>query len=541
VRATASTAVDQFPTDLIVFVFYAPSCEVYVYRVTGVNGGGGVVEDKSGKGCRVTVIVTLMCHVMFVDPALLYVLGELCRRELSSSSSSSSVAGGGGGSGSSCFADLTHGMESNVTLWQFLLELLLNNRYHQIIRWTNTDGEFKLLNAQEVARLWGMRKNKPNMNYDKLSRALRYYYDKNIIRKVMGQKFVYKFVAFPENARSEIMTYLFKINSDLKAGNVLLADDTSPSAVADREELSLSSSSSFSAVRRRQLPSSGATVDASSSSAVCTARTTDGSGYHPVDLSVKKEFGPAIAVAAKCCSEQSVKLNDGSSPTDLVADALWNSDAKDHRNMILVDSDGGRKRKQSFSSLSSASSPKGGGPPPFSVSETNGQASTEDRRQSSPPPAKIAASVSSMVVKTTEPQPNFAAAVGTSHRPKKPKPYPLNLNGHLSSVTALASPLLQSAAAGGFNPFLPSPLNFWTSVSPLPVSPLFCSPATFQFPTSMIAGSPTMTNAAAAMFFNAQSAAMLQDSFATAKLTTNFGLYGKVGSYAGSGESALTS
>lgn len=94
-------------------------------------------------------------------------------------------------------------METNITLWQFLLELLLNNQYKQIITWTNNDGEFKLVNAEEVARLWGLRKNKLNMNYDKLSRALRYYYDKNIIKKVLGQKFVYRFVAFPEIIKME--------------------------------------------------------------------------------------------------------------------------------------------------------------------------------------------------------------------------------------------------------------------------------------------------------------------------------------------------
>ncbi|XP_013794939.1 ETS domain-containing protein Elk-3-like isoform X1 [Limulus polyphemus] len=95
------------------------------------------------------------------------------------------------------------GMETNITLWQFLLELLLSNHYNHIITWTNNDGEFKLVNAEEVARLWGLRKNKHNMNYDKLSRALRYYYDKNIIKKVLGQKFVYRFVSFPEIVKTE--------------------------------------------------------------------------------------------------------------------------------------------------------------------------------------------------------------------------------------------------------------------------------------------------------------------------------------------------
>ncbi|XP_035676503.1 ETS domain-containing protein Elk-3-like isoform X1 [Branchiostoma floridae] len=96
------------------------------------------------------------------------------------------------------------GMEPNLTLWQFLLELLLDPKNANLIAWTSNDGEFKLNSAEEVARLWGLRKNKTNMNYDKLSRALRYYYDKNIIKKVMGQKFVYKFVNLPAVLKPDV-------------------------------------------------------------------------------------------------------------------------------------------------------------------------------------------------------------------------------------------------------------------------------------------------------------------------------------------------
>ncbi|XP_042310332.1 ETS domain-containing protein Elk-1 isoform X2 [Sceloporus undulatus] len=94
-------------------------------------------------------------------------------------------------------------MDPSVTLWQFLLQLLEQQSNGHLISWTSNDGEFKLIDAEEVARLWGLRKNKTNMNYDKLSRALRYYYDKNIIRKVSGQKFVYKFVSYPELSSME--------------------------------------------------------------------------------------------------------------------------------------------------------------------------------------------------------------------------------------------------------------------------------------------------------------------------------------------------
>ncbi|XP_066995321.1 transcriptional regulator ERG homolog [Anabrus simplex] len=80
-----------------------------------------------------------------------------------------------------------------IQLWQFLLELLSDSTNATCITWEGTNGEFKLTDPDEVARRWGERKSKPNMNYDKLSRALRYYYDKNIMTKVHGKRYAYKF------------------------------------------------------------------------------------------------------------------------------------------------------------------------------------------------------------------------------------------------------------------------------------------------------------------------------------------------------------
>ena len=79
-------------------------------------------------------------------------------------------------------------------MWQFLLELLTDKNFRDAISWLGTGGEFKLNNPEMVAQLWGERKNKPHMNYEKLSRALRYYYDGDMICKVNGKRFVYKFV-----------------------------------------------------------------------------------------------------------------------------------------------------------------------------------------------------------------------------------------------------------------------------------------------------------------------------------------------------------
>ena len=80
-----------------------------------------------------------------------------------------------------------------IQLWQFLLELLNDRENQSCISWTTREWEFNLNDPEEVARKWGARKNKPRMNYEKLSRSLRYYYDKTIIRKVPG-RYVFQFV-----------------------------------------------------------------------------------------------------------------------------------------------------------------------------------------------------------------------------------------------------------------------------------------------------------------------------------------------------------
>ncbi|XP_076823953.1 uncharacterized protein LOC143470008 isoform X2 [Clavelina lepadiformis] len=94
-------------------------------------------------------------------------------------------------------ATITPNHTSSIHLWEFLKELLLQPQaYGRFIRWINKDrGVFKIEDSSEVARLWGVRKNRPAMNYDKLSRSIRQYYKKGIIKKTtISQRLVYQFV-----------------------------------------------------------------------------------------------------------------------------------------------------------------------------------------------------------------------------------------------------------------------------------------------------------------------------------------------------------
>lgn len=87
-----------------------------------------------------------------------------------------------------------------MQLWQFLYALLSDPQYKELIEWTSNvkEREFRLHEPESIAIWWGDHKNKRNMSYDKLSRSLRYYYDKGIIRKINGQRYVYRFCVAPE-------------------------------------------------------------------------------------------------------------------------------------------------------------------------------------------------------------------------------------------------------------------------------------------------------------------------------------------------------
>lgn len=44
-------------------------------------------------------------------------------------------------------------MDSNITLWQFLLELLTNGEHSDLIQWTNNEGEFKVNQQKNLHNL----------------------------------------------------------------------------------------------------------------------------------------------------------------------------------------------------------------------------------------------------------------------------------------------------------------------------------------------------------------------------------------------------
>ncbi|RUS79705.1 hypothetical protein EGW08_012539 [Elysia chlorotica] len=61
-------------------------------------------------------------------------------------------------------------------LWEFVRDLLQDPKFNpKLLKWEDKEnGVFRFVQSEQVARLWGKKKNNPMMTYEKLSRAMRF-------------------------------------------------------------------------------------------------------------------------------------------------------------------------------------------------------------------------------------------------------------------------------------------------------------------------------------------------------------------------------
>ncbi|NXQ27192.1 ETV7 factor, partial [Alaudala cheleensis] len=100
-------------------------------------------------------------------------------------------------------------------LWEFVYQLLSDRRYEPYIRWEDRDARvFRVVNPNGLAQLWGSHKNRMNMTYEKMSRALRHYYKLNIIKKEPGQKLLFRFLKIPGEVVHEKSSKLEQLENE---------------------------------------------------------------------------------------------------------------------------------------------------------------------------------------------------------------------------------------------------------------------------------------------------------------------------------------
>ena len=64
------------------------------------------------------------------------------------------------------------------------------------------DGVFRFVKPRSVAELWGRRRRRANMTYEHLARAMRYYYRRGVMKRVVDfGRLVYQFLSNAEGWR----------------------------------------------------------------------------------------------------------------------------------------------------------------------------------------------------------------------------------------------------------------------------------------------------------------------------------------------------
>lgn len=83
----------------------------------------------------------------------------------------------------------------SVSVPVFLRNLLLDPTYcPSIIKWEDySQGKFRFLKPDEVAKIWGKMKQNDHMTFEKFSRAMRYHYRQGVLVSVPTARLVYQF------------------------------------------------------------------------------------------------------------------------------------------------------------------------------------------------------------------------------------------------------------------------------------------------------------------------------------------------------------
>ncbi|XP_077190470.1 transcription factor ETV7 isoform X1 [Paroedura picta] len=104
-------------------------------------------------------------------------------------------------------------------LWDYVYQLLCDSRYESFIKWEDKEAKiFRVVDPNGLARLWGNHKNRMNMTYEKMSRALRHYYKLNIIKKEPGQKLLFRFLKTPGEMKSDKSNKFEQMDSEEQEG-----------------------------------------------------------------------------------------------------------------------------------------------------------------------------------------------------------------------------------------------------------------------------------------------------------------------------------
>ncbi|CAL4151876.1 unnamed protein product [Meganyctiphanes norvegica] len=82
-------------------------------------------------------------------------------------------------------------------VWEFVLRCLLDSRCNPfLLCWENmSTGTFRIVQPEQLAKLWGARTGKPDLSYENFSRSLRYHYKQGMLEGLPDRQLVYRFTA----------------------------------------------------------------------------------------------------------------------------------------------------------------------------------------------------------------------------------------------------------------------------------------------------------------------------------------------------------